>query len=242
MATYDLEEQEKLDDLKAWWARYGNLISGIVIAVCAGIIAFQGWRWYQNSQAEQASVLYGAVSSAVQAREVPKARDAMNQLVDRFGGTAYAPRAALLYAKLLWDSGDKAGAKSQYGWVIDKASEDELRQIARYRLAEALLDEKQYDQALATLDAKHGDTFAGLYADLKGDVLAAAGRQAEARAAYEVALAKFDPKSPYRNYLQVKLDALGGATTPAAGAAAAPATPAAGAPAAAPASAPAPAK
>jgi predicted negative regulator of RcsB-dependent stress response len=96
MAAYDLEEQEKLDDLKAWWARYGNIVSGVVIAVCAGIVAVQGWRWWQNNQAEQASVLYGAVSTATQGKDVPKARDAMNQLVDRFGGTAYAPRAALL--------------------------------------------------------------------------------------------------------------------------------------------------
>jgi predicted negative regulator of RcsB-dependent stress response len=216
MAAYDLEEQEKLDDLKAWWARWGNTVSAVVIAVCVGIIAVQGWRWWQNSKAEQASVLYGAVSAAVRASDVPKARDAMNQLVDRFAGTGYAPRAALLYAKLLWDSGDKAGAKSQLQWVIDKSGEDELKQIARYRLAEVLLDEKQYDPALATLDAKHDDAFAGLYADLRGDALAAAGRNTEARAAYELALNKLDSKSSYRGYVKVKLDALGGATGPAA--------------------------
>jgi predicted negative regulator of RcsB-dependent stress response len=212
MAAYDLEEQEKLDDLKDWWARWGNTVSIVVIAICVAIIAVQGWRWWRNSQAEQASVLYGAVSSAVQANDVAKARDAMNQLTERFAGTGYAPRGALLYARLLWDSGDKAGAKAQFSWVIEKSGEDELRQIARYRLAEALLDERQYDQALATLDAKHADPFAGLYADLRGDVLAAAGRTDEARSAYETALAKFDPKSPYRNYLQVKLDAIGGST------------------------------
>jgi predicted negative regulator of RcsB-dependent stress response len=235
MGVYDLEEQEQLDDLKAWWSRWGNTISGVVIAVCVAIIGVQGWRWWQNSKADEASVLYGAVSTAVQANDVAKSRDAMNQLVDKFGGTAYAPRAALLYAKLLWDTGDKAGAKLQLTWVIDKAAEDELRQVARYRLAQALLDEKQYDQALATLDAKHADSFAGLYADLRGDVLASAGRNADARGAYEAALAKFDAKSPYRNYLQVKLDALGG---PAAGpgalppTAVAPTAPAAPAPAA----------
>ena len=57
----------------------------------------------------------------------------MLQLVDKFGGTAYAPRAALVYAKMLFDAGDKAGAKSQLTWVIDHADEDELKAIARYR-------------------------------------------------------------------------------------------------------------
>ena len=49
-----------------------------------------------------------------------------------------------------------------------------------------------------------------MFADLRGDALAAAGRAADARTAYQTALAKLDPKSPYRNYVQVKHDALGG--------------------------------
>ncbi|MDH5287340.1 MAG: tetratricopeptide repeat protein [Betaproteobacteria bacterium] len=216
MAVYDLEEQEKLDDLKAFWKRWGNAISTAVIAVCIAYIAVQGWRWWTARQAEEASVLYGAVSAGVRDKDVAKARDAMAQLSSKFAGSGYAPRAALMYAKLLWDGGDKAGAKTQYQWAIDRATEDELKAVARYRLAEALLDEKAYDQALAALDAKHPDPFAGLYADLRGDVLVAAGRAADARSAYQAALAKLDAKSPYRNYVQVKLDALGGASVPAA--------------------------
>ena len=72
------------------------------------------------------------------------------------------------------------------------------------------IDEKQFDKALATLEAKHSPAFDGLYADLRGDALAAAGRAADARAAYETALAKLDPKSTYRNYVQVKHDAIPG--------------------------------
>lgn len=237
MAVYDLEEQEKLEDLKAFWNRWGNLISGVVIAVCLAYIGVQGWRWWQHKQAEEAAVLYGAVASAVRGTEVAKARDAMGQLAGRFAGTGYAPRAALLYAKLLWDKGDKSGARAQFTWVIDNAREEELKAIARYRLAEALVDEKQFDQALATLDAKHPDAFAGLFADLRGDALASAGRTADARSAYQMALPKLDAKSPYRAYVQVKLDALGGDAI-AAGAL----SPAAPAPSPAPAATAAPAK
>jgi predicted negative regulator of RcsB-dependent stress response len=171
----------------------------------------QGWRWYQRIQAEQAGVLYQAVSQAARANDLAKAKEPASQIVDRFARTAYAPRAALLYAKMLYDSGDKAGARAQLQWVVDHASADELKAIARFRLAQALLDEKQYDDALKTLDVKTDDAFAGLFADLRGDILAAAGKNAEAKAAYEIALAKIDPKSPYRSFVQVKFDALGGA-------------------------------
>ena len=234
MAVYDLEEQDKIDDLKAFWRRWGNAISVVVIAVCVAFIGVQGWRYYQNKQAEDAAVLYSGVAAGVRANDVAKARDAMSQLADRFPGTGYAPRAALLYAKLAWDQGDKAGAKAQLQWVIDRASEDELKQVARYRLAEALVDEKQFDQALATLDAKHAEPFAALYADLRGDALAAAGRVDDAKAAYKLALSKFEPKSPYRNYVQMKLDALpGGAAQAVQAGSSAPAVPG-GAPAPAP--------
>jgi predicted negative regulator of RcsB-dependent stress response len=211
MAVYDLEEQEKLDDLKAWWEQNSKYVSAAVVVVALVVIGVQGWRWYQRTQAEQASVLYQAVSQAAKANDVSKAKEPASQIVDRYARTAYAPRAALLYAKMLYDSGDKAGARAQLQWVVDHASGDELKTIARFRLAQAMLDEKQYDDALKTLDVKTDDAFAGLFADLKGDILAAAGKSAEAKSAYETALAKIDPKSPYRAFVQVKFDALGGA-------------------------------
>ena len=211
MAVYDLEEQEKLDDLKAWWEQNAKYVSAVVFAVALIVIGVQGWRWYQRTQAEQASVLYQAVSQAAKTSDIAKAKEPASQIVDRFAGTAYAPRAALLYAKMLYDSGDKTGARAQLQWVVDHSSEDELKTIARFRLAQAMLDEKQYDDALKILDVKTDDAFTALFADLKGDVLIAAGKNAEAKAAYEIALAKIDPKSPYRAFVQVKFDALGGA-------------------------------
>ena len=73
-----------------------------------------------------------------------------------------------------------------------------------------LLDEKKYDEALKLLDAKHPDSFAGLYADLRGDALLAQGKSAEAKAAYKQALEKLPAQSSYRLLVQLKLDGLGG--------------------------------
>jgi predicted negative regulator of RcsB-dependent stress response len=230
MGVYDLEEQEKIDDLKAWWNRWGNTITFAVVAACVVIGGVQAWRWWQSSRAAEASVLYQAVSEAARKNDPAKGKDAVTQLADRFAGTSYAPRAALVYAKTLFDAGDKAGAKAQLAWVIENADEEELKAIARFRAAEILLDEKQYDEALKTLDAKHPESFNALYADLRGDALMGAGRTADARAAYQEALAAFDPKSGYRAYVQVKLDAAGGAAAPVSSGSAAPASPAAAPP------------
>lgn len=210
MAVYDLEEQERVDDLKAWWARWGNVASWIAIGIAAVIVAVQGWRYWQANRAEAASALYFAVATAGRTGDAAKAKEAMATLADQYAGTAYAPRAALLYAKQLWSDGDKAGAKAQLNWTIENASEDELKAIARFRLAEIQLDDKQYDDALKTLDAKVPASFKGLFADLRGDALVAAGRAAEARGAYQEAMGALDPKSPYRMYVQVKLDTVGG--------------------------------
>jgi predicted negative regulator of RcsB-dependent stress response len=210
MAVYDLEEQETIDDLRAWWKQWGNYVTTAVLVVALALASVQGWRWWKASRAEQASALYSAVSTAVRGNDLAKAKDAVTELEARYAGTGYAPRAAMLLARMLFDAGDRPAARSQLQWVLDHADEDELRQIARYRLAEVQLDEKQYDDALRTLDARHDEAFTGIYADLRGDILAATGRAAEARSAYQTAVARLDPKSPYRSYVQVKLDALGG--------------------------------
>ena len=214
MAVYDLEEQEQLDDLKAWWQRWGNAVTAVAVAACIAAAGVQGWRWYTAKQSEEASALFTGLSQAMRAQDLNKAKEAVAQLEDKYSRSGYSPRAALVLAKMLFDSGDTAGARTQLQWVIDKSDDTDLKEIARYRLAEVLVNDKQYDEALKLLDAKHGVPYAGLYADLRGDALAMAGRAAEARAAYVDALAKLDSKSTYKQYVQVKLDALGGANAP----------------------------
>ena len=209
MAVYDLEEQEKLSALKAWWEQYGNIVSGVVIAICVTIIAVQGWRWYTRGQAEKAAVLYNAISSAIQSSANDKAKDAGAQLLDKYPSSAYASRGALLLAKLAVDANDRALAKTHLQWVVDRASEDEMKQVARLRLAYVLFDEKAYDDALRMLDAKHDEALDGLYLDARGDILAAAGKAAEARTAYQEALQKLDPKGQHRTLVQLKLDSVG---------------------------------
>ncbi len=229
MAAYDLDEQEKLGDLKAWWARFGNYITGALLVVAIAVAGSQGWKWWTGKQSAEASTLYFALSDAVGKNETAKAKDAAAQLLEKFPGTGYAPRGALLAAKAAVDAGDLATARTQLEWVVANSKEDELKSLARLRLAMVLIDQKQFDAALAALEGKNSEPFAGLFLDMKGDIFNLQGKTADARTAYEAALAKLDAKGGQKQYTQLKLDALAGAATAAAAPAAAPAAPAAGA-------------
>jgi predicted negative regulator of RcsB-dependent stress response len=205
----DLEEQEQLDALKQFWKQYGTLIITLAFLALAGFAGVKGWNYYQRGQSEQASALFGKLEEAVRKNDVAQIGSLGAEIIDKYGSTAYGPMAALLLARSNYNSGDVAAAATRLQWAIDKARDDETVALARLRLAGIRLDEKKYDEALALLDAKHAPAFAPLYADLRGDVLAAQGKAAEARAAYKLALEKSPPNGNYRSVVQIKLDALG---------------------------------
>jgi len=205
----DLEEQEQLEALKQFWKQYGTLIITLAFLALAAFAGVKGWNYYQRGQSEQASALFGKLEEAVRKNDVAQVGSLGAEIIDKYGATAYGPMAALLVARRNYDNGDAAAAATRLQWAIDKARDDEIVALARLRLAGIRLDEKKYDEALALLDAKHAPAFAPLYADLRGDVLAAQGKAAEARAAYKLALEKIPPSSNYRSVVQIKLVALG---------------------------------
>jgi len=211
MAAYDLEEQDKLAELKAWWARFGTLITLIVVIAAVAFAGWNGWKWWQSKQAAEASALYFAISEGVSKGEPAKVKDASAQLMDRYARTAYAPRGLLLAAKAAFDDGKLDDARSRLEWVVANAKEDEVRALARLRLASVLLDLKKPEEALAALDGKRPAAFEALFLDARGDVFLVQGKYADAKAAFEAALAKLDPRGSHRTLTQLKLDYASGA-------------------------------
>lgn len=206
--AYDHEEQEQLDELKAWWKHYGNTVLLGVALVAAVAAGFQGWRQYQRGHAVAAATLYQQLEVAASADDHKKVRDIAGRIVADYASTPYGTFAALSSARASFETGDLTAAKTQLAWVMANAREDEIRDVARLRLAAVLLDEKNYAEALKQLEAKPVESLASMFSDMKGDVLAAQGKKAEARNAYQLALDRSEPGSPYRSIVQVKLDAL----------------------------------
>lgn len=210
MRTLDLEEQEQVAALKAWWEKHGNAIMVGATVVLLAIAGWNGWRWYERSQSANAAGLYDAVQKAAAEKDTKKVRDAAGAILEQYPSTTFAPMAALISAKVHFDSGDLKTARAQLQWVIDRAAESELKSIARLRLAHVLVDDNAAEEAIKLLDGPADGEFAGQFAALRGDILALTGKKSDARAAYKTAIDKTDAKNmQQRERLQWKLDALG---------------------------------
>jgi predicted negative regulator of RcsB-dependent stress response len=211
LQNLDLEEQEQLAELKAWWKQYGNLVLLVIVAASLAVAGWGGWRWYQRNQAAQASALYDTLAKAVGAGDAKALRDAGGALTEGYPGTLYASMGALAAARFHFERNELKSAKAQLQWVLERSPSEEYREIARLRLAHVLLDEKAYDEALKVLEAKPLDAYAAQVAVLRGDVLLARNQPAEAKAAYRLALEKAGGQAgAFRESVQLRLDALGG--------------------------------
>ena len=206
--AYDLEEQEQLDEFKAWWKLYGKMVTNLVLAALIAYAAYQGWKFYQAKQAVAASTEYQELV-VTDEKDLKGIQKKSAVLMDKYASTPYAGRAALFAAKANYQANEVKSAKAQLEWTIEHAKETSVAAIASLQLASILAEEKNYEGALKLLDAKHDSGFDGLFADLKGDVLVSMGKHDEAKAAYQLALAKLDPQGKYRTLTQQKLEALG---------------------------------
>jgi predicted negative regulator of RcsB-dependent stress response len=206
--AYDLEEQEQLATMKAWWEKYGNTVLSAVTLVLLAVAGWNGWTWYQREQASKAGVLYAELAKAAKMNNSGVVKDTTKVLTEKFGGTVYAPLASLHAARLNHEAGELTAAQEHLQWVISQSGRPEFAAIARVRLAGVLLDAKSYDAALKLLEGEAPASHAVAYSDRRGDVLFAMGKTEDARAAWQKAIDAADPQHPLRGLIQFKLDAL----------------------------------
>jgi predicted negative regulator of RcsB-dependent stress response len=208
--AYDLEEQEQIDTLKAWWKQNGNMLTWAVIAALLTYVTWTSWNTYQKSQSSQASNLYEEVQRATSLADNGKVQGATTALIEKYPRTNYASMAALIAAKSAFDANDLKGAKAQLVWIVDHTASNEFKALARLRLASIALDEKSYDEGMKFLATEFPAEFEVDVADKKADLFVAQNKIVEAAASYKTALTKAGEKHPARQLIQIKLDAIGG--------------------------------
>ena len=206
----DLDEQEQLDQFKHFWKQYGNLITWTLIAVLGAYAAWNGYQYWLRNQATQAAAMFDEVERSIATGDVAKIERTLSDMNTKFGSSPYAQQAGLLAAKTFYEKGNLDASKKALALVAEKSSDAGYQAIAKLRLTSALIEDKNYDDALKQLSGTYPKEFEPLAADRRGDVLALQGKTAEAKVEYVKAYKGFDDKTGYRRLVEVKLNALGG--------------------------------
>lgn len=203
----DLEQEEQLAAVKGFWADNKKWILPVVVVLAVGSASFNGWTWWKERNAVQASEALFAMEGALAQQDLEKAQVAYRALTDGFGGSAQAALGGLQIAKAYVASGDLAKARETLAVVSNKAPE-EFAWVAKVRLAGVLLDENNAKAALDVLAGKPPKAFEPLVNDRKGDVYAALGQVEEARSAWKLASEGLAPQSPSREIVLRKLQTI----------------------------------
>ncbi len=215
MATYDLEQQEQLDQVKHFWKQYGNLITWVLVLVLGAYAAWTGYLYWQQQRAVGAGGLYEELDRSAGAGNADKAIQAFADLKSKYAGTTFAEQGALMVAKVAIEHQKADQGKAALQWLVDGGKNANLVAIARLRLAGIQMDAKQYDEALKTLSADTPAEFSALVQDRRGDVLLAQGKKDDAAKAYGEAWKGMDATVEYRRFVEGKLTALGQPPAPA---------------------------
>jgi len=188
-----LSEKEQIDQFRSWWSEYGAyVIGGIVIG--AGMLI--GINYYQSAKLEAqlaASTAYEALIVQVVDGDLDEAEATANQITTEFGETSYVGQAGLAMARLYMDKNRDQDAADALQAVIDGNANDELKQVARLRLARIYLYQGKAQEVVDLLAGNDVEAFASAYGEILGDAYTALGRIAEAQDAYQKIL--MDPAS-----------------------------------------------
>ena len=201
-----LSEKEQIEQMRAWWSEYGRyVIAGVVIAV--GLLV--GFNQYQSSKLEaqlEASELYETLAVHVAEGDLDDAEAVADDLANDYANTSYAAQSKLAMAKLYMDRTRDQDAADVLNELLALRGHDELKHVARLRLARILLYQDKAQEVVDLLAANELGAFAALSNELLGDAHAALGDVEAAGEAYRKALADPSPAPTInRGLVQMKI-------------------------------------
>ncbi len=188
-----LSEKEQIEQMRSWWSEYGGYV---IVGIAAGALLLFGVNYYKSSKLKEqleASALYESLTSYVVDGNLEQAEVVADQLGTTFANTTYSAQAKLAIARLYMDNNRDQDATDALNRLLNGAASEELKQVARLRLARILLYQDKPQEVVDLLEGQDTPAFAAVYGEALGDAYHALGRIADAQAAYQAVL--LDPLS-----------------------------------------------
>jgi predicted negative regulator of RcsB-dependent stress response len=205
---YDAHEQGEV--VKKWLRENGSsIVMGLVIAF-GGLFGFKQWQNWQDNTRQRASGEYAVMDQLLSEGQLDAAMANFQSLQDDFPDSPYTSMAALKMARARIEVEQPDLAIGLLEFVMNNGHPKAMAVVARERLARVLLDQGRGEEALQTLAGAQGITgFEARYAETRGDILHALGRNDEAAAAWLEALAALEAGIGDRGLLVMKLQSIG---------------------------------
>src|SRR5687767_9209656 len=188
--SYDIEEQEHLDNLKVWWATYGKLIINIITAFLIAVSAFFSYKWWRQNQEYKAYNLVNQLNAAIEAKQNKEVLKLANQLKQDYPNSTHAAVGIIRTGEILQDDKNaNLEVINLLRFVANNEKQEQYAILANYRLASILINNKNYDEAISLMNKPvNNNIWQGLYADRTADAYAAKGDIQKAKTFYEKAL------------------------------------------------------
>jgi predicted negative regulator of RcsB-dependent stress response len=202
-----LTEKEQIERIKQWWRENGWFLIGGALLASGGYFGYNQYQAYQDRIAEDAAALYQEFVQVVEDDDRAQADALLARLEADYASSAYTDQAHLLIAQdyLIRDTGRAIEELTQ---VVEQSRDEGMVRIARLRLARVLAYDEQYDLALATLNVPEPGQFESRYAEVRGDIHAAAGNIEAAIDSYTDALLGAGSAAVNTEFLQLKQNEL----------------------------------
>jgi predicted negative regulator of RcsB-dependent stress response len=182
----DLEQQEQLAALKAFWATNRKWITSTLVILVLVSVSTTSWKYYKESRLLQASKLLSSLNDSVEAQKFDDAILITNELEKNYNNYPHRGLAGLILSKALVFEDRQPEAEAQLRKLL--SIDSDVSWVARVRLAGLLLDMNKPAEALDLLPEKIPVVWLGIVSDRRGDVLMALGKKNEARSAWLRAL------------------------------------------------------
>jgi predicted negative regulator of RcsB-dependent stress response len=209
MAEDLLTDEEQLQEVKRLLKEYGPVL---IIGALLGVGGFFGLRYYHGYQDEQglkAAAKFNEMAVALQLNDTKKAREVGTVLVKDYPRSAYADQAQLTLGRIEVEEGHGDKAVEPITDVMNNSKDDQLKLIARLRLARVLIDQNKPDDAIKLLDDPKVGTFAGRFHEVRAEALKAKKDTAGAVKEYKAALADAETAGADGTLIEMQLADLG---------------------------------
>ena len=168
----NLEHQEQIQNLNAFWKANGTWIIYSLILLFLIVGSINGWKLWNNYNKEKASKILTNLEKNIEGQNTDIALRLYQEMSDDYPDTLQAGLAGLLIAKSLISDGQQDKAAS----ILDELTNNsQVKWLAIVRLSNILLDLNRPGEVIEIIPEIIPDHWVGIVIDRRGDAFATLG-------------------------------------------------------------------